>query len=240
VGLSVLAVRALRGRAKENDAPDEGEAEGTQATEAVETEADGAPERSALAELFPTRAEELILPATGLALLLSYFAPSSESEGSPWLSMATPSRALAGLLAGITVMKVHEAWRSRHVRGAKSAEAQPTELWALVGSLAGVPATAASLVMAAVVGASALAVGRPLGAGLRRLAAADAARSGVAATSAAATRAPTEGMPAEDAEPVPAGALPLGVFLGLGSAFALFAGTRAIEWYLDLSSGFVP
>jgi leader peptidase (prepilin peptidase)/N-methyltransferase len=164
---------------------------------------------STLAELCPRTPEELLAPLTYLALAASF---------TPALP-AAPSRALAGLLAGIVLMKALQAAKDR-LRGAPPrALARRSELLPLVGALAGWPATPRSGLLAGIV-LLLWAAAHPL---LRRV------LPGVGAGE------PEEAGPG-DGEPAPVmqSEIPFGVFLGLGALLSLFAGEDVIGWYVGL------
>lgn len=187
----------------------------------AEPAADGepAPRRSALAELVPTRPEELLAPLLAFALLLAYFAVPEEGASRRF---ADPRAALAGLLAGIVLMKLHDAWNARGGR-APSPVPRGTELWALAGAVAGLPPTPWSALVAVALAALCVAARAPLARAL--------------APPAPAGAAPPAGA---DDQPVPPGALPLGVFLGAGAVVALLFGEAVIEWYLEAVLGLAP
>lgn len=209
-------------------------ADGADASDDDASDDGGEDAPSALRELVPPRAADLIAPLLFAALLLSYLVP--------WTS---PERAAAGLLVGVLLAFAHR--RIAHRLGA--GPSRGGDLWALALALLGLPPSAVSALVAGGVVLACLALARPVDRFLRRVSPHAAPLSplgdvpgdvpgdipGDEADAALAAQDPPDAGPPETGPGLMEAALPLGVFLGVAAILALFWGVDAIEWYLEAS-----
>lgn len=187
---------------------DEAEVQEPEADEAaVQGEAD-ATAPSALRELLPATPEELLAPATYLALAASFVLPH-----------ATPPTALAGLLVGLVLMAVTDRVGARAGSRRVPTGARASEAWPLGLAIAGLPPRLPGLVAAGVVLLAWLAARPAL---RRRLP----GRPDIEAEGEEAADVPA-------APPILQSEIPLGVFLGIGAYLGLLFGDRLVAWYAD-------
>ena len=174
--------------------------------------------RTTLAELVPRAPEDTLVPLTFVACAASFVSPHVIAK-----------HALAGLLAGLVLMKLHDVLAARLAARRDAAPARRSlgrwaEIWPLVGAVVGLPLTPLSALVAGAVAACCLA-----GALLWR-------GAPIAAVEAPGTDEPAPAE-AEHAAALMQAELPFGVFLGVGGLIALFAGRAVLAWYAVLTWG---